>query len=81
MLRKTRGQPRHPADVAGLLTDLLDTADQNIIDQPRIEVVACQQLRDGLGQQFDGMELGEGATGLAFGEGDRTASMMTASCM
>ncbi len=67
------GQPCGERGVAGgvhgLLADLVDGAADDVVDQLRVHAGAFDEGAQGVGEQFDGVDAGEGAVGLALADG------------
>jgi len=68
VLWKARGEPRHPRDVARLFSHLAHTSGEDVIDLSRVDVDTIQEATDGLREQFDRVQTGQGSPRLALGE-------------
>jgi hypothetical protein len=48
-----------------LLAHLANASDNDVIDGARIDAIACDNLPEKIGEQIDGMDLGQGASRFA----------------
>ena len=68
--REAGAQPGHPAGRRGLLADLGDAADDDVVDVSGVEGgAAAEQRLESLGEQVDGVHVGQGCAGLALTDG------------
>ena len=61
----TRGKPRQPGDVAGLASDGIHAAGDDVVDGTGIQVVAVEQSAPGGRPQVDRMHSGQRSPALA----------------
>ena len=67
---QTGGEPAGAGDVAGLATDGVDVAEDDILDRGRVDPGALEQGGDAGGTQVGGVHVGESASALAGGRAD-----------
>ena len=67
LLRVTRREPGQSADVAGLSTDRVDTADDRVVDGGRIDIVAVEDAAERVDPEVDRVNPGQRAVALADG--------------
>ncbi len=59
------GEQRGARDVEGLLADLGDAAADHVVDLRGVDAVALDERTQDVGEEFDGVGAGQGATRLA----------------
>ena len=58
-------EPGVPRGVHGLLADLVDGAADHVVDEGRVDAAAVDERAEGVGEEGYGVDVGEGAAGLA----------------
>jgi len=68
-LREAGGEDGVPGGVHGLLADLVDGAADDVVHERGVDSGAVDEGAQRVGEEFDGVDVGQGAAGLALADG------------